>query len=139
MQKNSYTKIGIKSNKQVEFLDMTTQIQDFVLSSGVNEGICTIFSPHTTAGITINENADFNVKKDLIMALDHMVSEDLCYQHAEGNSTAHIKTVLTGNSAQVFVSRSNLLLGTWQGIYFCEFDGPRERTVYVNLQRSTYE
>ncbi len=114
-------------------IDITNKIQDIVESSGVKSGICTIFVPHTTAGITINENADPSVKRDIEKTLEKVFPEDFGYSHLEGNSDAHIKSVLVGPSLTVIIENGKLLLGTWQGIMFCEFDGPRQRKVYVKI------
>jgi len=127
---NSFT---VKSHSREELIDITPQIRDFVSSSGKKQAVCLIYVPHTTAGITINENADPSVKRDLLMALRHAVPDSLSYTHAEGNSPAHVKATLVGSSAAVLVSDGKLLLGTWQGIFFCEFDGPRERKVWINI------
>jgi secondary thiamine-phosphate synthase enzyme len=97
------------------------------------DGICYVYVPHTTAGITINENADPSVQSDILMVLNKVISTDEAYRHAEGNSPAHIKATLTGTMAAVFVDSGRLVLGTWQGIYFCEFDGPRRRRVIIKF------
>ena len=123
----------VKSHSREELIDITPQIRDFVSSSEKKQAVCLIYVPHTTAGITINENADPSVKRDLLMTLKHIVPDSLSYMHAEGNSPAHVKSTLVGSSASVIVSDGKPLLGTWQGIYFCEFDGPRERKVLVNI------
>ena len=99
----------------------------------MNEGICLISCPHTTAGLTIQENADPDVVTDALMALDLMVPANLPFRHAEGNSTAHVKSVLTGASVNIPISRQQLVLGTWQSVYFCEYDGPRNRRVNVTI------
>lgn len=116
-----------------EFTDITEKIMDIISRSEVTEGICNVFVPHTTAGVTINENADPDVKRDILMELGKIVPFSDDYSHLEGNSAAHIKATLTGCSETLIISRGRPLLGTWQGIYFCEFDGPRERTVYVRV------
>ncbi|MGB9810064.1 MAG: secondary thiamine-phosphate synthase enzyme YjbQ, partial [Caldanaerobacter sp.] len=107
-------------------IDITREVQEEVKGSGVKEGICTVFVPHTTAGITINENADPTVKEDILSALDKIIP-NISFKHLEGNSDAHIKSSLVGNSVTVLIENGELVLGTWQGIYFCEFDGPRKR------------
>ena len=114
------------------FIDITGQVRKIVASGNVQNGLCQIFVPHTTAGVTINENADPDVVTDMLAALGKMVP-DLHYRHSEGNSPAHIKSSLVGCSITVPISEGRLCLGTWQGIYFCEFDGPRTRKVWVNL------
>jgi len=125
--------LHIQTHSQTEFVDITHQIQKVVSESRIQEGICHIFVPHTTAGITINENADPSVKRDMIMELSKVIPFEDHYQHREGNSAAHIKSSLMGISLQVIVENGQLLLGTWQGIYFCEFDGPRSRKVWVKI------
>lgn len=114
------------------FITITAQVRDCVRRSRVRQGICQVFVPHTTAGVTINENADPDVVEDMLAALDRMVPE-LPYKHGEGNSPAHVKSSLVGCSVTVPVVDNDLYLGTWQGIYFCEFDGPRRRKVAIQV------
>ena len=114
------------------FIDITGQVRKIVASGNVQNGLCQIFVPHTTAGVTINENADPDVVTDMLAALGKMVP-NLHYRHSEGNSPAHVKSSLVGCSITVPISEGRLCLGTWQGIYFCEFDGPRTRKVWVQL------
>ena len=114
------------------FIDITGQVRKIVASGNVQNGLCQIFVPHTTAGVTINENADPDVVTDMLAALGKMVP-NLPYRHGEGNSPAHVKSSLVGCSITVPISEGRLCLGTWQGIYFCEFDGPRTRKVWVQL------
>ena len=114
------------------FIDITGQVRKIVAAGNVQNGLCQIFVPHTTAGVTINENADPDVVTDMLAALGKMVP-DLPYRHTEGNSPAHVKSSLVGCSITVPISEGRLCLGTWQGIYFCEFDGPRTRKVWVQL------
>ena len=114
------------------FIDITGQVRKIVASGNVQNGLCQIFVPHTTAGVTINENADPDVVTDMLAALGKIVP-DLHYRHSEGNSPAHVKSSLVGCSITVPISEGRLCLGTWQGIYFCEFDGPRTRKVWVQL------
>ncbi|WP_371372410.1 secondary thiamine-phosphate synthase enzyme YjbQ [Sporomusa aerivorans] len=114
------------------FIDITARIREYVRSSRIQQGICQVFVPHTTAGITVNENADPDVVTDMLAALGRMVP-DLPYRHCEGNSPAHIKSSLVGCSVTLPVVASNLVLGTWQGVYFCEFDGPRRRDIWVQV------
>ena len=121
--------IPLETKQRNEFVDITHHIQQLVL--GVKEGIVTVHVPHTTAGITINENADPDVQRDMLMVLSKLVPANDGYKHAEGNSDSHVKASLMGNSVSVIVRNGQLLLGTWQGIYFCEFDGPRKRKVVV--------
>lgn len=127
-------KISVKTNKQNVFIDITSKINDSIQESGVLDGICTIFIPHTTAGITINENADPDVKRDMLMELGKIVPFKDGYKHLEGNSAAHIKASMMGFSQSVIIENGKLLLGTWQGIYFCEFDGPRNREVIIRIK-----
>ena len=114
------------------FIDITGQVRKIVASGNVQNGLCQIFVPHTTAGVTINENADPDVVTDMLAALGKMVP-DLHYRHSEGNSPAHVKSSLVGCSLTVPIAEGQLCLGTWQGIYFCEFDGPRSRKVWLQL------
>lgn len=123
--------ISVPTHRREELLDITSQVRQTITSAGIQEGICMVYVPHTTAGVTINENADPSVKTDILMALDRMVPASLPYTHAEGNSPAHVKAALMGSSLHIIISNSNLQLGTWQGIFFCEFDGPRNRKVYI--------
>ncbi len=113
--------------------NVTLQVREALRESGVTEGICVIYCPHTTAGITINENADPDVVRDLLLALDRSCPDRPEFRHCEGNSAAHMKASTVGSSVTVPISGGKLLLGTWQGIYFCEFDGPRNRTFYVKI------
>ncbi len=128
-------KITVLTHSQVEFTKITHQIQALVQESGVENGICHVFVPHTTAGITINEGADPDVVHDMIMELNKMVPFKDGYRHMEGNSAAHIKASLMGSSAAIFIQNYELVLGTWQAIFFCEFDGPRSRSVLVRVDR----
>jgi len=124
----------IRTNKHAEFLEITDRLQEAVDESGIKEGVCVAVVPHTTAGITINENADPDVVADMIYALDKAVPwKDPQYQHGEGNTAAHIKSSLMGHSVQVIVREGRLQFGTWQGVYFCEFDGPRSRNLWVTV------
>lgn len=115
------------------FVPITQQVQQAVADSGTAEGICLVYCPHTTAGLTINENADPDVARDLLLALRLASPDRKEYRHFEGNSPAHYKALLTGNAVQVPVSGGRLALGRWQGIYFCEFDGPRNRQYTVQV------
>jgi secondary thiamine-phosphate synthase enzyme len=123
----------IQTTKPQQFIDITHQVADEVRNSDVREGIAVIYVPHTTAGVTINENADPDVVRDMIFALDKVYPVQGEYRHAEGNSHAHIKASLMGSSCTVIIQDGKLLLGTWQGIYFSEFDGPRNREFYVKI------
>jgi len=115
------------------FYNITTQAREAVRESGTRDGICTVFCPHTTAGITINENADPDVVRDMLLGLDKAFPDRPEFRHSEGNSSAHLKASCTGSSVQVIISGGSLVLGTWQGIYFCEFDGPRTRKFIVSV------
>lgn len=126
-------KINVRTNARTEMLDITRLVQQVVRDAGIPSGICTVFVPHTTAGVTINENADPDVVTDMLKEINKVVPFEDGYLHMEGNSAAHIKASLFGFSQQVIIEEGRLLLGTWQGIYFCEFDGPRNRQVYVKI------
>ena len=121
----------LNTRSRTEMIDITGRVNAAVSESGVVNGVCLVFAPHTTAAVTINENADPDVRKDIIMELNKIVPFEDGYRHAEGNSAAHIKSSLVGSSALVIVENGVLVLGTWQSVYFCEFDGPRSRKVYV--------
>ena len=123
----------VKSGERNDLIDITPSVQEAVQKSGVRDGICYVFIPHTTAAITINENADPSVTQDLVLAFNQIAPPEGRYHHLEGNSPAHIKSSLLGCSKTVFVESGKLVLGTWQGIFFCEFDGPRVRKVYVKV------
>jgi len=123
----------VKTHRQCELLDITSQVQRLVRESGVKSGVCCVFVPHTTAGITINENADPDVVRDIIMELNKIVPLNDNYLHAEGNSAAHIKSSIVGCSQEVLIEGGSLKLGTWQSLFFCEFDGPRNRSVWVSI------
>jgi len=125
--------INIKTNIQTQILDITAQVQKVVRESGIIEGLCCVFVPHTTAGVTINENADPSVKQDIVMELNKIIPFNDHYSHLEGNSAAHIKASIMGFSVNIPVENNDLLLGTWQGICFCEFDGPRTRKYFVKI------
>jgi len=118
-----------------DFYNITPEVREAVAKSGVQHGIAIIYCPHTTAGITINENADSNVVRDLLLGLDKAFPDRPEFRHAEGNSTAHLKASAVGSSATVIVNEGKLVLGTWQGIFFCEFDPPRERTFFVKVMK----
>lgn len=121
----------VRTTEAQQFVDITGLVRKAVNESGVEDGIAVVFVPHTTAGVTINENADPDVVKDILAALSKTYPEQNGYLHAEGNSHAHIKASLMGCSCSIIIENGNLKLGTWQGVYFCEFDGPRNRKVYV--------
>ncbi len=128
-----FEKLQVRTNEKTQLLDITSQVQEVVKNSGVQSGICQIFIPHTTAGVTINENADPSVKRDMLMELNKVIPFDDNYHHSEGNSAAHIKSTLAGPSLSIIIDQGRIMLGTWQGIYFCEFDGPRSRGVWIKI------
>jgi secondary thiamine-phosphate synthase enzyme len=123
--------LHVPTRKRVEFIDITSEVAEKV--KDISGGICVVYCPHTTAGLTINENADPSVQKDIIGHLGELVPADKRYEHLEGNADAHIKTSLVGSSLQIIIEKGHLVLGTWQGIYFCEFDGPRSRNIYIQI------
>lgn len=126
-------KLNVNTSKHTQMLDITDKVQQAIDDSGVKDGICTVFIPHTTAAVTINENADPDVVRDFTMEINKIVPWEDGYYHMEGNSAAHLKSSMIGFSEQVIIDNGRLVLGTWQGIYFCEFDGPRNRKVYVKI------
>lgn len=125
--------IRVSTSSHTELVDITTDVQRAVSESGVQDGICHIYVPHTTAGVTINENADPSVREDILMELNRVIPLQDNYKHLEGNSAAHIKASIVGSSETILVERGRLVLGTWQGIFFCEFDGPRSRRVLTKV------
>lgn len=125
---------AIQTHKKEALIDITHQVKEAVRSSGIETGICCVYVPHTTAGVTINENADPSVKADILMVLKKIVPDSLPYTHAEGNSPAHVKSSLVGSSVAIIIENGTLALGTWQGIIFCEFDGPRRRTLFIHAE-----
>jgi secondary thiamine-phosphate synthase enzyme len=128
------TTLNVRTQARNEIVDITAQVRRAVREAGATEGLCVVFVPHTTAGVTINENADPDVKRDMVAKLSAMVpEEENYYRHGEGNSDAHVKTALVGPSITIIVEGGELVLGTWQGIYFCEFDGPRQRECHVKV------
>jgi secondary thiamine-phosphate synthase enzyme len=127
-------RISVSTKKQQEFVDVTASVKQVVRKSKVKEGFCVVYVPHTTAGITVNENADPSVQTDILATLERLVPRgDPSYGHTEGNADGHIKSSLVGFSHVIPISDSSLTLGTWQGIFFCEFDGPRRRSVLVQV------
>jgi secondary thiamine-phosphate synthase enzyme len=125
---------NVSTRQRDHFVEITAEVQAIVTGARVREGVCVVYVPHTTAGITINENADPDVAHDVIAALDKAVPwESREYRHGEGNSAAHVKASMLGNSVQVLIADGKLQLGTWQGIFLCEFDGPRTRKVWVHV------
>ena len=129
-----FKKIEIQTRNKVDLIDITDRIQDAIREEQVSEGVCFVYCPHTTAGIVLNENWDADVEKDLAMVLNKIVPDDLPYRHGEGNSPAHIKSVLVGSDHFIFVQNGQLQMGRWQGVFLAEFDGPRHRTVWVKVQ-----
>ena len=125
--------ISIRTGSRTEMVDITSLVQKEVSKSGITDGVCTVYVPHTTAGVTINEGADPAVCEDIIGKLNEMVPPHRGYRHMEGNADSHIKASLMGSSVSVIVEGGRLVLGTWQKIFFCEFDGPRSRKVYVKM------
>lgn len=126
----------VKTRAKQEFIDITPQVERAIREMGTTSGSCELFVPHTTAAITINENADPAVKEDILLALEKLIPQRGSYKHAEGNAHAHIKASLIGHSVHVFIEDSKLVLGTWQGIFLCEFDGPREREVWLSIKEA---
>jgi secondary thiamine-phosphate synthase enzyme len=124
---------GVKSSTKEELIDITQTVNKIVVRSSLADGVCFIYTPHTTAAITINENADPSVRKDILKGLNSLNFDQIRFSHSEGNSPAHIKSSLIGCSEAVLIENGRLSLGTWQGIYFCEFDGPRTRKVLVKI------
>lgn len=125
--------LRVKSNSRTELVDITQGVMRLVAESGIRSGVCHVFVPHTTSGVTINENTDPNVGRDILKELNKIIPFEDDYGHTEGNSAAHIKSTLVGTSRSVMVEEGRLVLGTWQAIFFCEFDGPRERRVMVKV------
>jgi secondary thiamine-phosphate synthase enzyme len=125
--------LNLRTSSRIELIDITGLVQEAVSKGGMKSGLCCVYVPHTTAGITINENADPSVRKDIIKELNKNIPFEDNYSHTEGNSAAHIKASLVGFSQNILFEEKGLVLGTWQGIYFCEFDGPRHRKIYIKL------
>lgn len=125
--------LTVKTRSQTELVDITADVNRKVAQSGVREGLCMLYVPHTTAAVLINESADPSVKADILMVLNQMVPWKADYRHMEGNSPAHVKAALVGASQTVAIENGTLALGTWQGIFFCEFDGPRQRKVHLRI------
>ena len=123
--------ISLRTGRRVQMLDITKEVERAAAESGVKDGLCTVFVPHTTAAVTINENADPDVVRDIEAHMALLVPRDSGFCHGEGNSDGHIKSSIFGASETIIIEGGRLALGTWQGIYFCEFDGPRERKVYI--------
>jgi secondary thiamine-phosphate synthase enzyme len=126
-------KINLKTSRRIELMDITAKVQQAVAKLEVDNGVCFVFCPHTTAGLTINENADPSVKSDMINALNKLIPPDPGYAHSEGNSDSHVKSSLFGPDLSIFIENGALSLGAWQAVYFCESDGPRVREVWVKV------
>jgi secondary thiamine-phosphate synthase enzyme len=127
--------VTLKTVRRTELVDITRDVANFVKESGVRSGICCIFVPHTTAGVTINENDDPDVPRDIENALDRLGPKDAGYKHWEGNADSHIKSTLTGVSQTIHIEDGRLMLGRWQAVFFCEYDGPRQREVHLKIIR----
>jgi len=125
--------LRVKTNRRTQLVDVTREIEQVVAESGTKEGVCYVYVPHTTAAVMINEHADPDVASDLEGVFDRLVPDKGPYRHAEGNTDSHAKAVMVGASQVIFVERGKLALGTWQGVFFCEFDGPRERKMWVKI------
>jgi len=125
--------VTVKTDDRQQFIDVTPQVRIVVRESGVKSGVCHVFVPHTTAAVTINENADPDVRKDILNCLEKLASSAGKYLHAEGNAHAHIKASLVGPSVVVFIEAGQLILGTWQSVFLCEFDGPRTRNLMIRV------
>ena len=125
--------VTVKTHDRTQLIDITSQVQKAVTDSGRQEGFCMVYCPHTTGAITINESADPSVRSDIVMALNQIVPWDAPYRHMEGNSPAHVKSSLVGASELIAIDKGRLVLGTWQGVFFCEFDGPRTRKVHIRF------
>ncbi|MBU0986392.1 MAG: secondary thiamine-phosphate synthase enzyme YjbQ [Proteobacteria bacterium] len=128
--------LTVNSKIRTELIDITSKVQDAVRSAGIGDGLCMLYVPHTTAAVTINESADPSVKADILMVLNQIVPWEAGYRHLEGNSPAHVKATLVGPSELIAIANGRLVLGTWQGIFFCEFDGPRNRKVHIKIMGS---
>ncbi len=133
LQRGACMILSVKTNAKTELVDITSEVQSMVRQSAISEGICMLYVPHTTAAVTINESADPSVKNDILMILNQIVPWEANYKHLEGNSPAHVKATLVGPSEMVGIENGSLVLGTWQGIFFCEFDGPRNRKLHIRL------
>jgi len=125
--------LEVRTPSKETLVDITGRVMEEVSSSGIQKGICSVYVPHTTAGVTINENADPSVKEDILMTFRKIVPDSLPYSHSEGNSPAHVKASLIGSSVNILIDKGRLSLGTWQGIFFCEFDGPRNRRAFIKI------
>jgi secondary thiamine-phosphate synthase enzyme len=138
-QREEYMILTVKTQSQTELVDVTTDVSQLVRESGIQTGLCLLYVPHTTAAVTINESADPSVKSDILMILNQIVPWEAKYRHMEGNSPAHVKSTMVGASEFVAVENQALVLGTWQGIFFCEFDGPRNRKIHVRFLQGEFQ
>ena len=130
--------LSVKTRETTELVDITSDINRLVQKSGIDQGLCMLYVPHTTAAVTINESADPSVKSDMLKIINQIIPWEAGYRHLEGNSAAHIKTTLVGSSELIAIENNQLALGTWQGIFFCEFDGPRSRKLQVRMIKERY-
>jgi secondary thiamine-phosphate synthase enzyme len=130
--------LSVKTRERTELIDITSDINQLIQKSGTEQGLCMIYVPHTTAAVTINESADPSVKSDILMILNQIIPWKANYRHLEGNSPAHIKSTLVGASELIAIENHRLILGNWQGIFFCEFDGPRSRKVDVRIMAERF-
>ena len=131
--------LSVKTSTRTELIDITSQIAKAVKKSGIREGLCMLYVPHTTGAVTINESADPSVRGDIMMVLNQIVPWEANYKHMEGNSPAHVKATLVGASELIAIENGALVLGTWQGIFFCEFDGPRTRKIHVRIMDANFQ
>ncbi len=129
-------RLRVKTTSRIEMIDITSEVQRLVSEEGINEGICLVYCPHTTAGVVINEHADPSVAEDIASALTEQYPHRRAWRHLEGNADAHVKSAVVGISAMIPITGGRLALGTWQGIFFCEFDGPRSRELYIQIMSS---
>ena len=130
--------LSVKTRERTELVDVTSDINQLIQKSGFDQGLCLLYVPHTTAAVTINESADPSVKSDIMMILNKIIPWEANYRHLEGNSAAHIKSTLVGPSELIAIENRKLVLGTWQGIFFCEFDGPRSRKLHVRILKEHF-
>ena len=130
--------LSVKTRQRTELIDITSNVNQLIQKSGIDQGLCMVYVPHTTAAVTINESADPSVKSDILMILNQIIPWEANYRHLEGNSPAHIKSTLVGSSELIAIENRRLVLGTWQGIFFCEFDGPRTRKVDVRIMEEHF-
>ena len=131
--------LSVKTSTRTELIDITSRIAEQVNKSGIRAGLCMLYVPHTTGAVTINESADPSVRSDILMVLNQIVPWEANYQHLEGNSPAHVKATLVGASELLAIENGALVLGTWQGIFFCEFDGPRTRKIHVRILEGKFQ